>query len=1555
MDANAELRNVKLYNGQNFHLWKFQLRAILLGQDLMGIVDGSVPKPTDTVAQAEWIKKDNQCISLLCKAVAESILEILINCDTSKAIWDKLKLLHDQSAHESVHHVQQRFYECKMDSTDTIATFLGKLEVIKSSLINMGDNSISDASLIAKILANLPSSQYSSFLSAWDNVEDTSRTLNNLTVRLLRHEARLRNEEKEEEKIAVAYATTYSTQNQSSLPQGNRPQLTYEQRQERRLQILERKKVTTCWKCGQLGHWAKECPTGPQDHIDLQSQSHQNPQQQSSVPKQPMHRAYMTTSGVAEHSSWYVDSGCTDHMTNTREFFCKYTDISSENRTVQGVGGILLEVIGIGDVNVQVHLPDREDFATLTDVLLVPRLGTSLFSSQKAAQKNVDTITSKHSCRLVTQEGDTVMSGILTSKLYKLLITPLLPSNIAAFHVNGSFGIAKKKDSLQTLDVWHKRLAHVHYDMLTRMSSRNTVEGLSILSRPGPPPFCTGCAYGKIHRCSFPHNDERRRATSAGTLIHSDICGPMDQATVNGARYFILFKDDSTGFRVIQCMTKKSEALRHFKDFVVQLHRETNFHVSRLRTDRGAEYTSSAFREYLHQRGIAQELTTPYTPEQNGVAERDNRTLMEAVRSMIYSANVHTRFWGEALHNAVYCLNRSGSRMLDGETPYERWHGVRPCVSHIRVFGADAYIFIPAELRTKLAPKSTRGIFMGYSKFSKAYRIWVNSSQKIVESRDVLFDESSVLRGVYSETQSQAPVRTANPAPLLSVDQAISRTPVAVPRAAPPVRLPAVLVGVPQPQAVGVPPPAAVGVPQQVPVAAPQLAAAVVGMQYPAAQPAVIHQAADHHSDSADEVDLTPAEPGDTSDPASAPVNAFTESSEPLSNSEAEPIEEIFGGPRNSYDATLAQWDDITFAETDVPTPLPLPPASGPTLQPDEPEPDAALPQPVPTAPHISTNALDSMVCPDANLGNLIVDLSIDGNVVEAADTPRASDPPHALPQRNRRPPNRYGEWVYVDQPIPFAGMAHSGSNRSETPLEPQTYQEALKMDEAQHWQEAMAQEYRSLISNSTWTLSELPPGRKAIRNKWVYRIKMAADGTVSRFKARLVAKGFSQREGVDYSETFSPVVKFDSIRTILSVAAADDMQLVQFDVETAFLYGEISEEIYMAQPKGFIDTTAPHLVCKLHKALYGLKQASRVWNQRFHDFLVQHRLTPSHADPCVYINLSGPTLILALFVDDGIIACSDQHRIDTVIESMRGIFKITTGNPEVYVGLHITRNRAERTLQLDQSRYIHRKLHQYGFVDCAPLSVPADPHAPLDLASSIDEGTDPTFPYSEIIGSLHFASQGSRIDITYATSHLSKFSRNPRHSHISGVKRVLKYLRGAPDLRITYAASSHQNEMQAFCDADYAGDVDDRRSRSGFVIILNGGPVAWGSRKQGCTAASTTEAEYIAAHLASQEILWMRQLLNDLGYPQVPPTTLRSDNQAAIRLVRNPEFHRRTKHVDIKYHIIRDHFQQGHLALAYVSTVDNVADILTKPLPRDRFQRLLSILGLTSVSCSTG
>lgn len=256
-----------------------------------------------------------------------------------------------------------------------------------------------------------------------------------------------------------------------------------------------------------------------------------------------------------------------------------------------------------------------------------------------------------------------------------------------------------------------------------------------------------------------------------------------------------------------------------------------------------------------------------------------------------------------------------------------------------------------------------------------------------------------------------------------------------------------------------------------------------------------------------------------------------------------------------------------------------------------------------------------------------------------------------------------------------FAGIAAS------VPPDPLTYHQAVTSPEAAHWHTAMQAEMDSLARNHTWSLLPLPVHRQAIACKWVYHIKTTAKGDISKYKARLVAKGFSQQYGIDYQETFSPVVKFDSIRTVLSLAASQDMHIAQFDVKSAFLYGELSEELYMEQAPGFVVNKQAHLVYKLHKSIYGLKQASRVWNHKFTRFLETFHLQPTTADPCVFTSKTQPQLFLILFVDDGLICCPDASRVHSLVAYLKSEFDVTEGTGDLYVGLHIVRDRAQRRL----------------------------------------------------------------------------------------------------------------------------------------------------------------------------------------------------------------------------------------------------------------------------------
>ena len=428
-------------------------------------------------------------------------------------------------------------------------------------------------------------------------------------------------------------------------------------------------------------------------------------------------------------------------------------------------------------------------------------------------------------------------------------------------------------------------------------------------------------------------------------------------------------------------------------------------------------------------------------------------------------------------------------------------------------------------------------------------------------------------------------------------------------------------------------------------------------------------------------------------------------------------------------------------------------------------------------------------------------------------------------------------------------------------------------------------------------------------------------------------------------------MVKFETVRIVMAITAADDLEIVQFDIKTAFLNGDIAELLYMEQPEGFIDKDHPDYVCLLRKALYGLKQASRNWNHTFHKFLLQFGFIVSDADPCAYYSFQGgQMIILLIYVDDGLICYSRGTNIDHILDSMDKAFSNTRGPAGCYVGLRITRRRDTQEIFLDQTHYITKLIRKFGFLDAIPLSVPADLHSPLSLLSSEDSSPATNFPYQTIVGSLQFACIGTRPDISYAVSVAAKYCANPSSAHCNALHRILKYLAGTLDLGISFSGNDHPLSLTAYSDTDYAMDLDDRKSRSGYILFANHGPVLWASRKQASCASSTTEAEYLAASSTTKEIIWHRRLLTSLGKAPTSPTPLYTDNQSALRLIKNPEFHRRTKHIDVQYHVIREAFLANLLLPSFVSTHDQLADIFTKALPKETFHRLRHQLGMCSI-----
>ncbi|KAJ0797294.1 putative RNA-directed DNA polymerase [Helianthus annuus] len=541
---------------------------------------------------------------------------------------------------------------------------------------------------------------------------------------------------------------------------------------------------------------------------------------------------------------------------------------------------------------------------------------------------------------------------------------------------------------------------------------------------------------------------------------------------------------------------------------------------------------------------------------------------------------------------------------------------------------------------------------------------------------------------------------------------------------------------------------------------------------------------------------------------------------------------------------------------------------------------------------------------------------------------------------RNRHPSTRYSADEYV--------LLTDGG-------EPECYEEAMEDEHKREWVEAMQDEMNSLYENNTFELVKLPKGKRALKNKWVYKVKTEEHTSRPRYKARLVVKGFSQRKGIDFDEIFSPVVKMSSIRVILGLAASLDLEVEQMDVKTAFLHGDLDKEIYMEQPEGFQVKGKEDYVCKLQKSLYGLKQAPRQWYKKFESIMGKQGYRKTISDHCVFFQRFGDDdfIVLLLYVDDMLIVGKNAERIVQLKKELSKSFSMKDLGPAKQIlGIRITRDRASKKLHMSQEQYIEKVLRRFNMDKAKSVSSPLTPNFKLtdkDCPSSKEEIEDmDKVPYASAVGSLMYAMVCTRPDIAHAVGVVSRFLSNPGKKHWEAVKWIFRYLRGSSKLGITFG--NEEPMLVGYTDSDLAGNKDNMKSTSGYLMTFAGGAVSWQSRLQKYVALSTTEAEYVAATEACKELLWLKRFTQELGFMQRRYVVL-CDNQSAIHLAKNSMFHKRTKHIDVKYHWIRDALEDKLFELDKVHTDDNGSDMLTKSLAREKLKICCSIAGMANSS----
>jgi len=517
----------------------------------------------------------------------------------------------------------------------------------------------------------------------------------------------------------------------------------------------------------------------------------------------------------------------------------------------------------------------------------------------------------------------------------------------------------------------------------------------------------------------------------------------------------------------------------------------------------------------------------------------------------------------------------------------------------------------------------------------------------------------------------------------------------------------------------------------------------------------------------------------------------------------------------------------------------------------------------------------------------------------------------------------------------------------------PRTYKEAIRSQHAKEWDTAVKEEINQLIRNGTWEEFVLPNGANLVSTKWVFTIKETVNGEIERFKARLVARGFSQAYGTDYTETFAPTVRMDTLRLFLAIVAKRDLECSHFDIKNAFTESHLKEDIFLAPPEGVTVTTGK--VLKALRSLYGLKQAGRDWNLLLRDFLTnQCGFEQSLADPCLFIHKTRK-LYLLVYVDDIAAATEDQAQIDWFRDKLFRRFNAKNlGEISKLLGVRITRDRKARTIYLDQEQYLEKVLSNYGIPTAKhkSKSIPAADYDNLRPAIDTDEKID-TSQYQQIIGSLMYAMTLTRPDIAFVLGYLARYMSNPAVHHGHAAKELMRYLRSTIKQKLRFGPGGDKHFV-IFTDADWASDKSDRKSVSGGVGIFHGGPFCWMSKKQKSVARSSCESEYIAQAMYAMQGQWTAQIFRDLGmseYIGKNKTTvdMRGDNQGALALVKNPHLHERSKHIDVCHHYIRDLAEKKRLEIEYVPTAEMPADGFTKPLARIAFGRFRGQLGVAT------
>ncbi|KAL8106255.1 hypothetical protein AgCh_029879 [Apium graveolens] len=1281
-NEGQNLLSIPKFDGDYDH-WSMLMENLLRSKEWWNLIEtGCVAPDTDdkmTATQkatlAELKLKDLKVKNYLFQAIDKSILKTILQKDTSKQLWDSMRRKYqgnERVKRAQLQALRREFEVLEMKNGESVTDYISRVMLVANNMRNLGED-MKDVKIMEKVLRTL-SEKFNYIVCSIEESKDIDvLSVDELQSSLVVHEQKFRRSSNGDEQVLKATVEIERGRNNYR----GRGRNSYRGRGRGR-QSFNRATIE-CFNCHKLGHFQSECPSWDNE-VNLTRFDDK---------EDLLLMSYIDIDDFRDQENWFLDSGCSNHMSGNKSAF---KDLDEDFGQVVKLGNdTRVNVLGRGNINLRVNGVDH----VVQDVYFVRELKNNLLSLGQLQERGLAILIQSGMCRIYHPSRGLILETNMTTNRMFVLSSQSQVKKEACFQVT----------TTNLSQLWHCRYAHLSHKGLRTLQFKRMVTGLPQL--PVSTIVCNDCMNGKQHHQPIPKKTQWR-ATQRLQLIHADICGPITPASDSQKRYVLCLIDDFSRKTWVYFLSEKSEVFHYFKCFKTLVEKQSKLSILCLRTDKGGEFNSAEFNDFCKLNGIKRQLTTAYTPQQNGVAERNNRTVMNLVRSMLSEKNMPKRFWAEAVQWAVYVLNRSPTLAVKEMTPEEAWSGDKPSVERFRVFGCIGHVHVPDARRTKLDNKSTRYVLLGISDEFKGYRLYDPNAKRIVTSRDVVFEEENTW-------------------------------------------------------------------------------------------------------------------------------NWDTSANE---------------------DASLDQvWDEEEIIE-------------------------------------------------DKN----------EITIGQESELEKESKPVEAREVRIRTQPAWMESYVSGEGLSDDKEMANMAMVQSTDPV---TFKEAVKHEK---WRHAMEKEVKSIEKNETWELTNLPVGAKRIGVKWIYKTKLNEAGEVEKYKARLVAKGYLQEHGIDYNEVFAPVARMDTVRMILALAAQRNWVVYHLDVKSAFLYGILNEDVYVDQPEGFVKQGCEHLVYKLRKALYGLRQSSRVWFERIEAYLLAEGFQQSQSEPTLFFkyNEVGKILIVSVYVDDLLYTGNDELMLKNFKTSMQKEFDMSDlGRMRFFLGIEVLQN--SDGIYICQRSYALEVIRRFNMEGSNSVRNPIVPGSKL----SKDEAgvkVDETY-FKQIVGCLMYITT-TRPDLTFVVSLIARFMAKPTEMHYQVAKRVLKYLKGTTNFGILYKRGE-VGALVGFTDSDYAGDVDDRKSTSGYVFLINGAVVAWSSKKQPIVTLSTTESEFIAAASCACQAVWMRRILQELGFVQEGGTTIMCDNSSTIKLTSNPVLHSRSKHIDVRFYFLRDLVHEGTLRMTFCGTFE--------------------------------